>query len=37
MDSAAGHFFKDQQLPGEVLMYREPVDPQELLKDITLQ
>ncbi len=37
MDSAAGHFYKKQQLPGEVLMYREPVDPQELLKDITLQ
>ena len=37
MDSAAGHFFKEQQLPGEVLLYREPVDPQELLAGLTLE
>ena len=37
MDSAAGHFFKEQQLPGEVLLYREPVDPQELLDGLTLE
>ena len=37
MDGASGHFFKEQQLPGEVLLYREPVDPQELLAGITLE
>ena len=37
MDSASGHFFKEQQLPGEVLLYREPVDPQELLAGLTLE
>ncbi|MBP3901321.1 MAG: segregation/condensation protein A [Blautia sp.] len=37
MDSASGHFFKEQQLPGEVLLYREPVDPQELLSGLTLE
>lgn len=37
MDMASGLFFKEQQLPGEVLMYREPVDPQELLTGMTLK
>ncbi|MBQ9065783.1 MAG: segregation/condensation protein A [Blautia sp.] len=37
MDNASGHYFKKQQLPSEVLMYREPVDPTELLGDMTLE
>ncbi len=37
MDNASGHFFKEQQLPGEVLLYREPIDTQELLAGLTLE
>lgn len=37
MDNAAGVFFRAPDLPGEVLKYREPVDPAELLEGLTLQ
>lgn len=37
MDEAAGVFYKGPTIPGEVLAYREPVDVQELLKDLTLE
>ncbi|MDO4337907.1 MAG: segregation/condensation protein A [Eubacteriales bacterium] len=37
MDDAAGVFFKKPTVPREVLAYQEPVDPQELLKGITLE
>ena len=37
MDMASGHFFKERQLPGEVLVYREDVDPAELLSGLTLE
>lgn len=37
MDDAAGVFFKKPTVPQEVLAYREPVDPQELLKGLTLE
>lgn len=37
LDEAAGVFFKKPTIPDEVLAYREPVDPGELLKDLTLE
>lgn len=37
MDDAAGVFFKPPTIPKEVLSYREPVDTEELLKDLTLE
>lgn len=37
MDDAAGVFFKKATIPGEVLEYREPVDPEELLRDLTIE
>lgn len=35
MDNAAGVFFRTPDLPDEVLKYKEPVDPSELLKGLT--
>ena len=37
MDNAAGVFFRAPDLPGEVLKYREPVDPAQLLAGLTLE
>ena len=37
MDNAAGVFFRTPDLPDEVLKYKEPVDPSELLEGLTLQ
>ncbi len=37
MEESKGVFYKKPTIPREVLQYREPVDPQELLKDLTLQ
>ena len=37
MDSAAGVFYKKETVPDEVMKYREPVDPEELLKGLTLE
>ena len=37
MDDAAGVFYKKASIPDEVLKYREPVDPQELLQGLTLE
>lgn len=37
MDNASGVFYKGPTIPEEVLAYREPVDPRELLKDLTLE
>lgn len=37
LDGAAGVFYKKATIPGEVLKYREPVDPQELLSSLTLE
>ncbi len=37
MDEADGVFFRSPSIPREVLAYREPVDPSELLKDLTLE
>lgn len=37
MDGAVGVFYKDATMPREVLEYREPVDPRELLGDMTLE
>lgn len=37
MDEAEGVFFRDPSIPGEVLAYREPVEPEELLKGLTLE
>lgn len=37
MDDAANVFFKEPTLPDEVLQYREPVDPKELLAGLTLE
>ncbi|MDO4648228.1 MAG: segregation/condensation protein A [Eubacteriales bacterium] len=37
MEDSQGVFYKKATIPKEVLQYREPVDPQELLKDLTLQ
>lgn len=36
MDNATGVFFKSPSIPDEVMKYREPVDPKELLEGITL-
>ena len=37
LDEAAGVFFKKETIPDEVKPYREPVDPQELLRGLTLE
>lgn len=37
LDEAAGVFFKKETIPDEVKAYREPVDPQELLRGLTLE
>lgn len=37
MEDADKVLYKDSSLPGEILSYREPVDPKELLKDVTLE
>ena len=37
LDGAAGVFYKKATIPQEVLKYREPVDPQELLASLTLE
>ena len=37
MDNAAGVFFRTPDLPDEVLNYKDPVDPSELLEGLTLQ
>ncbi|MDO4273337.1 MAG: segregation/condensation protein A [Eubacteriales bacterium] len=37
MDDAANVFFKKPSVPPEVLQYREPVDPSELLAGLTLE
>ena len=37
MDDAANVFFKEPTIPDEVLQYREPVDPKELLAGLTLE
>ena len=37
MDNAAGVFYKKETVPDEVMKYREPVDPEELLKGLTLE
>lgn len=37
LDGAAGVFYKKATIPGEVLKYKEPVDPHELLASLTLE
>lgn len=37
MDAAAGVFYKKPTIPQEVLMYREPVNTEELLQGLTLE
>ncbi len=37
MDDAAGVFYKKPTVPGEVLEYREPVEPQTLIAGLTLE
>lgn len=37
MDDAVGVFYKPSTIPDEVLKYREPVDPSELLAGLTLE
>lgn len=37
MDDADGVFYKKATIPEEVLQYREPVDPKELLSSLTLR
>lgn len=37
LDGAAGVFYKKATIPGEVLKYRVPIDPQELLASVTLE
>lgn len=37
MDEAANVFFKKPTIPDDVLKYKEPVDPQELLAGMTLE
>ena len=37
MDDADGVFYKKPTIPDEVLKYREPVDPKELLSSVTLE
>ena len=36
MESAEKHFYKKPTIPTEVSRYRQPVDPYELLADVTL-
>ena len=36
MDDASGVYFREPDVPREVLQYREPVDPSELLAGLTL-
>ena len=37
MDDASGVYFREPDVPREVLQYREPVDPSELLAGLTLE
>lgn len=37
LDDAVGVFYKKASIPEEVLEYREPVDPQELLQGLTIE
>lgn len=37
MDGAVGVFYKESTVPDEVMKYREPVDPRELLAGLTLE
>ena len=37
MDGASGVYFREPDVPREVLQYREPVDPSELLAGLTLE
>ena len=37
MDDASGVYFRGPDVPKEVLQYREPVDPSELLAGLTLE
>ena len=37
MEDAEKILYKDPTIPGEILSYREPSDPKELLKDVTLE
>ena len=37
LDEAAGIYYKKETIPDEVKAYREPVDPQELLRGLTLE
>ena len=37
MDGAVGVFYKQPTIPAEVMKYREPVDPRELLAGLTLE
>lgn len=37
MDGAVGVFYKEATVPDEVMKYREPVDPKELLAGLTLE
>ena len=37
MRDAEKVLYKEPTIPGEILNYREPADPKELLKDITLE
>lgn len=37
LDEAAGVYYKKETIPDEVKAYREPVDPEELLRGLTLE
>ncbi len=37
MDDAVGIFYKKATIPNEVLSYKEPVDPEDLLRGLTLE
>ena len=37
MEDAKKVLYKDPTIPGEILSYREPTDPKELLRDVTLE
>ncbi|MCD7885247.1 MAG: segregation/condensation protein A [Lachnospiraceae bacterium] len=37
MEDSAGHYYKESSIPAEVESYREPVDLDELLGDLSLQ
>ena len=37
MDDASGVYYRKEDVPEEVLQYREPVDPSELLAGLTLE